>query len=84
MNVPVDAGALVEVGIGLGKEPRGEIGRDDARDELVECDGEEDLVRVQGECREGEAVRERGDEVREEGRRGREGVVHCLKGSTSG
>lgn len=77
MNVPVELCAFAELGVDAREEVAGEEGGDVAACEVVEQGSEEELVDVEGEGGEIQAVRKRLSRADEEGGWGEgEGVVH--------
>lgn len=56
VHIPADAGAAVEIGVGLRAQAGGEDGRDDVGDEDVEAECEQDLVCVQRQRGQAEEV----------------------------
>lgn len=80
MDVPVQLGALVEGRVVGGEEAAGDPGGAVAVDEVVEKEGDENLMDVEGETGEVEGAGEGRREGREEWRVVEEGVEHgCLR-----
>ncbi len=77
MHIPVETRARGQRRVNFRKENFGENRGDDGADDMVEERGKQELVDMQGECGEGERVRNGRDEFDKPGRRGKgEEAVH--------
>ena len=76
MDVPVDFGAGVQLGVDGWEEAGGDVRGDGDVDELVEGECDEDFVDVKGERREAECGGDGAGEGGEEGGRREEWVEH--------
>ena len=77
MHVPVLLCARVQRAVVGGEQLGGDPGREVAVGEVVEEEGEEDFVDVEGEGREGKEGGERAAEAAEEGGGREEGIQHA-------